>query len=220
MINNLRLTNSVPFGFENMLVKGKIILNLDKDNFNQVCPVFVSNAFIKTELKGLDDLVLKYVKQENFEVTYTNMRKAYELIDNTVLLIKMFIFLCMGIVILIAIFTICNIISANIKIRKKEFANLKAMGFTNFKINCCLLIESAIISGKGFVYAFPFVLLISNWLNKNLGMYFKVNISIFNYKLFVLSFFACFLLIFMCMFFSHFNLYRNSLIQNIKDDNC
>ena len=218
-INNISITNKVPFGFDNMLVKGRVILNLDEDKFSEVCPVFSSNALIKTDEARLDNLILKYVKSKDFEIVYTNVKKAYELINNVVLLIKLFMFACVGIVVLISVFTIFNIISANIKIRKRELASLKAIGFTNLKINFCLLVESFIISVKGALYAFPFVLLISNGLYENLGMYFEVNISIFNYSLYILSFIGCFLLIFICMFVSHLNLYRNSLILNIKCDN-
>lgn len=218
-INNISITNKVPFGFDNMLVKGRVILNLDEDKFSEVCPVFSGNALIKTDEARLDNLILKYVKNNGFEIGYTNVKKAYELINNVVLLIKLFMFACVGIVVLISVFTIFNIISANIKIRKRELASLKAIGFTNLKINFCLLVESFIISVKGALYAFPFVLLISNGLYENLGMYFEVNISIFNYSLYILSFIGCFLLIFICMFVSHLNLYRNSLILNIKCDN-
>ena len=218
-INNISITNKVPFGFDNMLVKGRVILNLDEDKFSEVCPVFSGNALIKTDEARLDNLILKYVKSKDFEIGYTNVKKAYELINNVVLLIKLFMFACVGIVVLISVFTIFNIISANIKIRKRELASLKAIGFTNLKINFCLLVESFIISVKGALYAFPFVLLISNGLYENLGMYFEVNISIFNYSLYILSFIGCFLLIFICMFVSHLNLYRNSLILNIKCDN-
>ena len=218
-IDDIKLTNNVPFGFDNMLIKGQIILNLDKDKFSEVCPVFSGNALIKTDENHLDNLILKYVKSKDFEIVYTNVKKAYELINNVVLLIKLFMFACVGIVVLISVFTIFNIISANIKIRKRELASLKAIGLTNFKINFCLLFESLIISVKGALYAFPFVLLISNGLYENLGMYFEVNISIFNYSLYILSFIGCFLFIFICMFVSHLNLYRNSLILNIKCDN-
>ena len=218
-INNISITNKVPFGFDNMLVKGRVILNLDEDKFSEVCPVFSGNALIKTDENHLDNLILKYVKNNGFEVAYTNVKKAYELINNVVLLIKLFMFVCVGIVVLISAFTIFNIISANIKIRKRELASLKAIGLTNLKINFCLLVESFIISVKGALYAFPFVLLISNGLYENLGMYFEINISIFNYSLYILSFIGCFLLIFICMFVSHLNLYRNSLILNIKCDN-
>ena len=218
-INNISITNKVPFGFDNMLVKGRVILNLDEDKFSEVCPVFSGNALIKTDEARLDNLILKYVKSKDFEIGYTNVKKAYEMINNVVLLIKLFMFACVGIVVLISVFTIFNIISANIKIRKRELASLKVIGFTNLKINFCLLVESFIISVKGALYAFPFVLLISNGLYENLGMYFEVNISIFNYSLYILSFIGCFLLIFICMFVSHLNLYRNSLILNIKCDN-
>ena len=195
-INNISITNKVPFGFDNMLVKGRVILNLDEDKFSEVCPFFSGNALIKTDENHLDNLILKYVKSKDFEIGYTNVKKAYELINNVVLLIKLFMFACVGIVVLISVFTIFNIISANIKIRKRELASLKAIGFTNLKINFCLLVESFIISVKGALYAFPFVLLISNGLYENLGMYFEVNISIFNYSLYILSFIGCFLLIF------------------------
>lgn len=218
-ISDISLTDKIPFGFDNMLVNGRVIVNLNEDKFNEVCPVFSGNALIKTDEVRLDNLILKYVKKNGFEVTYTNVKKAYELINNVVLLIKIFMFACVGIVVLISVFTIFNIISANIKIRKRELASLKVIGFTNLKINFCLLVESFIISVKGALYAFPFVLLISNGLYENLGMYFEVNISIFNYSLYILSFIGCFLLIFICMFVSHLNLYRNSLILNIKCDN-
>lgn len=218
-INDISLTNEIPFGFDNMFIKNRVILNLNEDRFNEVCPVFSGNALIKTDEVRLDNLILKYVKKNELEVAYTNVKKAYELINNFVLLIKIFMFLCIGIVVLISVLTIFNIISANIKMRKRELASLKAIGFTNLKINFCLLFESLIISSKGALYAFPFVLLISNGLYKNLGMYFEINMSIFNYGLFILSFICCFLLIFICMFLSHLNLYRKSLILNIKCDN-
>ena len=218
-INDISLTNEIPFGFDNMFIKNRVILNLNEDRFNEVCPVFSGNALIKTDEVRLDNLILKYVKKNELEVAYTNVKKAYELINNFVLLIKIFMFLCIGIVVLISVLTIFNIISANIKMRKRELASLKAIGFTSLKINFCLLFESLIISSKGALYAFPFVLLISNGLYKNLGMYFEINMSIFNYGLFILSFIGCFLLIFICMFLSHLNLYRKSLILNIKCDN-
>ena len=218
-IDDVTLTDKIPFGFDNMFIKNRVILNLNEDKFNKVCSVFSGNALIKTDETKLDNLILKYVKKNDFEVSYTNVKKAYELVNNFTLLIKLFMVLCMGIIILISILTIFNIISANIKMRKREFASLKAIGFINFKINFCLLFESFIISLKGALYAFPFVLLISNGLYKNLEMYFTVNMSIFSYDIFVLSFMCCFLLIFICMFLSHLNLYRNSLILNIRGDN-
>lgn len=220
MINDINLTEDVPFGFENELIQGRIILNLNKDKFDEVCPVYSGNALIKTNVNKIDDKVLKYFRKNNFgDVSYTNVKKVYEIMNNFVLIIKLFTIFCVGIVSLISVFTICNIVSANIKFRRREFATLKVLGFTNFKIGLCLLFECLIICGKGALYSFPFILLISNFLYKNLGMFFEINVKVFNYELFILSFVICFLIIFICMFFSHLNLYKNTLISNIKCDN-
>ena len=120
---------------------------------------------------------------------------------------------------LISVLTIFNIVSTNVKLRKREFASLKTLGLENFKINLCLFFESLIITGKGALYSFPFILLVSNFLYKNLGMFFEVNLKIFDIGLFVLNFIICFLLIYICMIFSHLGLYKKELIYNIKCDN-
>lgn len=219
-VEDIKLTDKVPFGFDNLLTKGRVILNLDSDKFDMICPVFEGNLNVKTDKSGLDDLTVKYALKEDFgDFTYINVKKAYELINNFVLVIKIFMFLCIGLVILISMFTIFNIVSANIKLRKREFASLKAIGLTNFKISLCLLFECFIISGKGTLYSFPFVLMISRSLYKNLGVYFDIGMNIFDYKIFLISFTMCFLLIFVCMFISHLHLYKDSLISNIKCEN-
>lgn len=218
-IDGIKLVDDVPFGFDNMLIKGRIILNLNEDKFDEVCPVFDGNAFIKTDESRLDEKITDYVKKENFgEVIYTNVKKGYELINNFALLIKLFMFLCVGLVVVISVFTIINIISANINMRKREFASLKAIGLTNFKISLCLFIEGLIISGKGVLYSFPFVLMISNGLYRNIGMFFEVSVDVFDYGLFCISFVFCFLIIFICMYISHLHLYKKSLIENIKSN--
>ena len=219
-IDGIRLTDDIPFGMKEKLTSNTVILNLDKEMFDKVCLNYTGNLFADTDKNGLDRLIMDYVTANKIEkISYTNIKKGYELVNNLMLLIKIFMYVCVGIVCLISVFTILNIISANIKFRKKEFASLKSLGMTNFKISLCLFLESLIICGKGIVYSFPFVLLISNSLYQNIGRYFDVNIGIFGYELFGSGFVICLLLIFICMFISHLNLYRQSLIQNIKGNN-
>ena len=221
-INNkigVKLTNDIPFGFENELIEGRIILNLNNDDFSKVCFNYSGNALIKSLESGLDDKITSYASKNGFDnFSYVNVKKAYELIDSFILLIKLFSYSCVCLVFLIAFFTILNIISFSIKLRKKELATLKSLGFDGFKINLSLLLESFIISGKGSLYAFPFTLLISNSLYKNLGDYFSINLGIFDYRLFLLSFFVCFLMIFICMVISHISLYKKTIIQNVKSE--
>ncbi len=212
------LTDKVPFGLENRLLEGNFVLNLNDNDFNLVCPKYEGMAFIKTSEKGLDEKVKKYAQANDLDISYVNVKKGYEFIDNFILLVKLFMFIFLLIIILIAILAIFNVISANIKVRKREFATLNSLGFTRLNINLCLLVESLIICGKGCLYAFPFILLISRYLYVNFGNYFDFEFVIMDYKIFLVSFIFCVWLVLICMFLSHLHLYKVSLINNIKDD--
>lgn len=213
------LTDEVPFGFENMLLEGNYVLNLGENDFNLVCPKYEGRAFIRTSEKGLDEKITEYAQKNDFrDLSYVNVKKGYEFISNFMLVLKIFIFICILIISLIVVGAIFNIVSANIRIRKREFALLKSLGFTNKNVNLCLSLESLIISFKGAFYAFPFILLTNRYLYDNLDGFFDMNFEMMDYQLFLLSALVSFLLVLGCMFLSHLCLYRDSLINNIKDD--
>lgn len=214
---NVSLSSKVPFGFENLLLEGNYILNLSENDFNLICPEYSGMAFIRTKENGLDKKITDYAKKNDFyDLSYVNVKKGYEFINNVILILKVFMLISIFIIGVIAILVIFNIVSANIKIRKKEFCTLKSLGFEH--INLCLFIESLIICLKGCFYAFPFVLLINRYLWSNFEKFFDIKVMVFDYKVFLVSVFASFILVLSCMFLSHLNLYKNSLIKNIKDD--
>lgn len=216
---SVKLTDEIPFGFDNMLSEGNYVLNLGEDDFNLVCPKYETRAFIKTDEQGLDNKIEGYGKKNDlYDLSYVNVKKGYEFIDNFVFILKLFMLICIFIIGFIFIFAISNVVSANIKIRKKEFAILKSLGFVNKNINLCLLFESFIICFKGAFYAFPFILLISRYLYLNFGNFFDIKFIIMDYRWFLISFLIGFILVLMSMFICHWRLYRVSLINNIKDD--
>ena len=216
---NVGLTDEVPFGFKNMLLEGNYVLNLGENDFNLVCLKYEGRAFIKTNEKGLDEKITEYANKNDFhDLSYVNVKKGYEFINNFMLVLKIFVFLCILIISLIGLCAVFNVVSANIKIRKREFATLKSLGFTNKNINLCLIIESLIISFKGCFYAFPFILLINRYLYVNLDDFFDMSFKMVDYKLLFFSFLISFLLVLWCMFLCHLRLYKDSLINNIKDD--
>ncbi len=213
------LTDKIPFGLENELLEGRYILNLNDDEFDLVCSEYEGRAFIKTKTKGLDQKISEYAKKNDFyDLSYVNTKKGYEFINNCLFILKLFMIICLLIIVLIALFAFFNILSACIKIRKKEFATLKSLGFTNGNISLCLLAESFIISGKGCFYALPFVLLINRYLYVSFSKYFDINFISINYKIFLIGFIFILLLVFLSMLVCHFRLYKFSLINNIKDD--
>lgn len=215
----ISLTEKVPFGFENMLLEGNYVLNLNNDDFNLVCPKFEGRAFIKTDKKGLDKLISDYaLKNDLKSLSYINVKKGYEFINNVILVVRLFMMFFTFIICLILILSIFNVTSANILFRKREFATLKSLGFTNLKMNFCLCLESLFISFKGVFFAFPFILIISKYLYENFSLFFDLSFKVIDYGVFIFSFVFSFILIFISMILCHLNVYRASLISNIKDD--
>ena len=214
---NVKLSDNSSYFFENMLSEGNYILNLSDRDFNLVCPKYEGRAFIKTREKGLDKKISEYaLKNDFYDFKFVNVKKGYEFINNVILIMKIFMGISCLIIILVVIVCIFNITYANIKIRKKEFATLKSLGFTH--INCCLALEGLIICIKGAFYAFPFILLVSRYLYSNFSIFFDLKFMIMNYPIFLICFLISFVLVFGCMFLSHICLYKDSLINNIKDD--
>ena len=214
---NVSLSSKVSFGFENMILEGNYILNLNNNDFNLVCPKYEGKAFIRTKETGLDKKIAEYAEKNDFyDLSYINVKKGYEFINNVILVLKLFMFISVFIIGIIVVMVIFNIVSANIKIRKKEFATLKSLGFEH--VNLSLFLESLIICLKGGFYAFPFVLLINRYLFSNFVNFFDIKVMIMDYKVFLISILFIFILVLVCMFYSHRCLYKNSLINNIKDD--
>ena len=60
--------------------------------------------------------------------------------------------------------------------------------------------------------------MISRYLYVNFENFFDMKFMIMDYRMVLISFIFCFLLVLMCMFISHLFLYKVSLINNIKDD--
>ena len=120
---NLKFTNEVRFGFSDLLNKNNLIINLDDDNFNKVCPRYDNILYLNTDYRGLDDYLKEEIlENEKIEISYFNVKKMNEIIDNTILAVKL---VCYGVVFLILIVTFVSLFSTltlSISLRKREFA--------------------------------------------------------------------------------------------------
>lgn len=203
------LTNNIPFGFETLLKDNYIILSLNDDDFDSICESYYGKAFLKTHDNGLD----KYLKN----MDYVNEKKSKEITNNIFLLVKIFVYGIIFLVLMITITTIVNVAFMNINVRRREFSILKSMGFTNGKMVLSLCLESLIIAFKGWLYAVPFVILTSKYLYLSVSKVFEIKM-INCYNLLFISFVISFLVIFMAMVISHYNLKDRSLINSIKSE--
>ena len=215
---SISLTNKIPFGFKSLLKSDIVILNLDNNNFSKFCLNYDTIGYFKTDKSNLDVFLNNYAIKNNVDLIYSNVKKAKQIISNIVLLIKVFIYLIIVLIILICVTTIFNIVSANIKFRKRELANLKSLGFLNVNIVELLCLECFIITFKAFIYALPFILLVFKFFYNNLGKVFKLNLSNFDYKLLTVSFVLCLIIVIICMLLSYMSLMKESLIINIKQE--
>lgn len=213
---NLKFTNEVPFGFSDLLNKNNLIINLDDDNFNKVCPRYDNILYLNTDYRGLDDYLKEEIlENEKIEISYFNVKKMNEIIDNTILAVKL---VCYGVVFLILIVTFVSLFSTltlSISLRKREFALLNVMGLTKGKINICLLIESLIIAFKGVIYSVPFIFIFNKLVYESVNSLFKINLII-DYGSLFLTFLIVFLGVYVVMVLMHLSLYSKSLVYNIN----
>ena len=108
---------------------------------------------------------------------------------------------------------ILNVLITSINIRRREFSLYKIIGFdNNYKI---ILIETLIISLKGFLLSFPFILICLDKLYKCVQEVFDVDI-ILNIKGLVLSFILVYLTI-LFLFVTFYKIFmKKSLVENLK----
>ena len=75
---DLVLSDKIPFGFNDKLKAGNLVVNLDEKNFDAVCEVDSYNLILNTE-SNIDD----YLKDKTF--SYFNAKKAREITNNLIL---------------------------------------------------------------------------------------------------------------------------------------
>ena len=214
-IDGLKLTDKVPFGFKE--IEG-VVVNLDKENFDKVCLEYSHNLILNTSYNGIDNYLDNLIRKNKMDMTYLNVKKAREITNNLVVVIKLFLYGVCALILMIMILSVINTSFSNIDYRRKEFASMQAFGLTSDRIILSLIIESLIISIKGFIYSVPFIFIINKYLFMSLKKIFEMDgmiIGVFNL---ILSFVLSFLCVSISMIVSHRSLKKQSLIKNIKEN--
>lgn len=212
-ISNLSLTNNFPFGFKEI---DDVVVNLNNDEFNKVCPQYIGNLYLKTNYKGLDNYLDKLIRKNKFDMVYLNVKKSREIINNLILIIKIFLYGILILIFMVMISSVINTISININYRRRELASLECIGLNPNSINLSLLLESLIISIKGWFYAVPFIFIVNKYLFSGVKEVFDFNKIILNLHILFLSLFISFISVYVVMLISHRFIRKNSLISNIK----
>lgn len=139
-----------------------------------------------------------------------------ETMNTVIFIIQVFVYGFITLISLITIANIINTISANIALRRKEFAMLKPVGTTPKGFSKMVSLESVFYALKAVIFGVPISVLISVVLNKMLG---ESSIPYhFDIKLYLSVIIVVFVLILITMIYSVRKLKSDNIIEALKED--
>lgn len=139
-----------------------------------------------------------------------------ETMNTVIFIIQVFVYGFITLISLITIANIINTISANIALRRKEFAMLKSVGTTPKGFSKMVSLESVFYALKAVIFGVPISVLISVVLNKMLG---ESSIPYhFDIKLYLSVIIVVFVLILITMIYSVRKLKNDNIIEALKED--
>ena len=204
---DLVLSDKIPFGFNDKLKAGNLVVNLDEKNFDAVCEVDSYNLILNTE-SNIDD----YLKDKTF--SYFNAKKAREITNNLILGINFVLYGMTSLLWMAFLSSVISILSLSMDFRVKYFSLLKSLGFTSFfKV---LGYEALNIALRGFIYSVPFIFLADRFLYECAALVFDDTRLILNVHVLVLSFIFNFLVILFIFGVMHKKFFKRSLASNLR----
>lgn len=139
-----------------------------------------------------------------------------ETMNTVIFIIQVFVYGFITLISLITIANIINTISANIALRRKEFAMLKSVGTTPKGFSKMVSLESVFYALKAVIFGVPISVLISVALNKMLGE--SSTPYHFDIKLYLSVIIVVFVLILITMIYSVRKLKSDNIIEALKED--
>ena len=176
------------------------------------------NVCVETdEHKEVAENLTTLLNENDFGSNYVSDNiDALETMNTVIFIIQVFVYGFITLISLITIANIINTISANIALRRKEFAMLKSVGTTPKGFSKMVSLESVFYALKAVIFGVPISVLISVVLNKMLG---ESSIPYhFDIKLYLSVIIVVFVLILITMIYSVRKLKSDNSIEALKED--
>lgn len=176
------------------------------------------NVCVETdEHKEVAENLTTLLNENDFGSNYVSDNiDALETMNTVIFIIQVFVYGFITLISLITIANIINTISANIALRRKEFAMLKSVGTTPKGFSKMVSLESVFYALKAVIFGVPISVLISVALNKMLG---ESSIPYhFDIKLYLSVIIVVFVLILITMIYSVRKLKSDNIIEALKED--
>lgn len=176
------------------------------------------NVCVETdEHKEVAENLTTLLNENDFGGSYVSDNvDTLETMNTVIFIIQVFVYGFITLISLITIANIINTISANIALRRKEFAMLKSVGTTPKGFSKMVSLESVFYALKAVIFGVPISVLISVVLNKMLG---ESSIPYhFDIKLYLGVIIIVFVLISITMIYSVRKLKSDNIIEALKED--
>lgn len=176
------------------------------------------NVCVETdEHKEVAENLTTLLNENDFGGSYvSDIVDTLETMNTVIFIIQVFVYGFITLISLITIANIINTISANIALRRKEFAMLKSVGTTPKGFSKMVSLESVFYALKAVIFGVPISVLISVVLNKMLG---ESSIPYhFDIKLYLSVIIIVFVLISITMIYSVRKLKSDNIIEALKED--
>ncbi len=176
------------------------------------------NVCVETdEHKEVAENLTTLLNENDFGGSYVSDNvDTLETMNTVIFIIQVFVYGFITLISLITIANIINTISANIALRRKEFAMLKSVGTTPKGFSKMVSLESVFYALKAVIFGVPISVLISVALNKMLG---ESSIPYhFDIKLYLSVIIVVFVLISITMIYSVRKLKSDNIIEALKED--
>lgn len=199
-INDLSLTSKHYFGLSDF---DDVIINLNNDKFNTVCDDYQNYLIIKTKHNGIDKYFNNLIKKGKINISYINVKKSVRIIKSIFLTIKLFITILCILIFIVMIMSSINNVSLALKQREDDINCIKSLGMENKRLIVSFIIESFIISFKGWLFSLPFIFIANKYIFISIKEVFIYNNRFYNLEIIILCLIVSFLSVFFTMVVSY-----------------
>lgn len=187
--------------------------------------VSISNLYLKTsDSYGVEEKIREFYDNKDRAPDYVDINNYVKIknqMNSLALVVQIFVYGFIAVISLIGITNIFNTITANMRLRSKEFAMLRSVGMTGKEFDRMIALESFFYTFKSLLIGVPVGLigslaiyyLFSNRQQNNVMPY------SFPWIPLLISFAAVLIVIWAIMMFSIRKVRRQNIIETIRNDN-
>lgn len=220
-LDNIYLTNKVPFGFNNfeyLFVNEEIFSQIEnKTNASHLPSSKNSTIFIQAKKYEQLDKIGKNLSQ-NSSIFYNNITENMKSEKDLLLAISILLYGFITLVTLIGVTSVFNTITTSIMLRKKEFSILRSIGLSPKGFNKMIYFESFFFGMKSLLYGIPVGIFLSFLINENMNMLVENRFHL-PVKAIVISIICVFVITLCTMKYATNKIKKENILDAIREEN-